>query len=167
VKPEWLLNREYSKIIVLKLNYNEWIESMLSRYGGKDDQEYLDRLKFYYDLVYDYKSIDPRIQEFNWYDLNNYTVATYSDLFDFLEFKFEFRPFLIPSFRDPTAFGSILRRGHEEGAPVKQHAQFVNEQLLNPYKIAPEEYDFQEARVFRLDRTNMTDALIKTGWIKK
>jgi len=165
VKLEWLLKKKYDKIIVLKMDKNIWLKNMFERYDHEDDIDFINLLEFYYDLVYDYNINDPRILEINWNDLNNYTVATWSEIFDHLKFNFEFRPLLIPSFRDPKKFGSILRKGHEEGSPVKQYSQYVNEERINPYKIAPEEYWKQEARVFRITPEGMPDILKIEGLI--
>lgn len=166
VKLEWLLERDYDKIIVLKRSYEAFENKLLSDYNIKKNvaiaryPKWLERMRFYYDLVYDYNTDDPRVFEVSLDDLNNYTVATFSELFDFLELEFEFRPFIIVPKRDYEKYGSVLKKGHEEGTATKnKYSQYVNKELINPYKIAPEEYWHQEARVFRLEPKGMPDVL--------
>ena len=89
-------------------------------------------------------------------DLNNYPVAKYSDLFDFLGYPKRGRPMLLPlplgpEKRDWKKRSSILRAGHEEGEIEKdEYSQFVNVEKPNPYKLAPEEYYYQKGRVYRI-----------------
>jgi len=171
VKLEWLLERGYEKIIVLKQGLDKII-SLMIKYYIKDkphNPEWIDQIKFYYDLVFNHGIKDERVHEVDWFDLTNYTVATISELLDFLEFPVKNRPILFPlpvQDRDFDKYSTILGIGHEEGIPSKNiYSQFVHEEQVNPYKIAPEEYWKQEAKVYRIKPELMPDILQIEGYL--
>jgi len=163
VKLEWLLKRGYEKIIVLKQDLDKIIPLMVKYYFKdkpfdqviKEHPEWIEKIRFYYDLVFNHGiNEDKRVHEVDWFDLTNYTVAMVSNLLDFLEFPIKNRPILFPlpvQDRDFDKYSTILGIGHEEGIPSKNvYSQFVHEEQINPYKIAPEEYWKQNAKTYRI-----------------
>lgn len=177
VKLEWLLNKGYEKIVVLKQSLDKILPLMI-KYYFKDltleqviekNPEWIEKIKFYYDLVFNHGIKDERVHEVDWFDLTNYTVATVSNLLDFLEFPVKNRPILFPlpvQDRDFDKYSTILGIGHEEGIPSEnKYSQFVHEEQVNPYKIAPEEYWKQEARVYRIKPEQMPDILEIEGYL--
>jgi hypothetical protein len=131
--------------------------------------DWIEKIKFYHDFVFNHRIKDKRVHEVDWFNLINYTVATVSELLDFLEFPVKTRPILFPipiQGRNFEKYSTILGIGHEEGIPSKnKYSQFVNEQQPNPYKIAPEEYWKQDARSYRIRPEEMPDILEIEGLI--
>lgn len=178
VKPQWLLEREYDKIIILQRDLRSLKEKMCHYYNAtwkpetffKKHPGFEEKIEFYHDLVFD-ESVrdDPRVHWVYLDDLNNFTVATFSLLFDFLEYP-KPRPVLIPvnpRERDWNVQGTILRQGHGLDPYQKQmvkaskttiktelkevdYSQYVNVPTPNPYKLSPEEWEVQGGTSYRI-----------------
>ena len=166
INPSDLLKRNYDKIIRLKREKQDYIEDICRRNkiktNNKSHKKFFKTIDFYYDLIYNQEIKDPRFFDVHLNNLNNYPVATYSDLFDFIGYPKRGRPVLLPLpiDRDWKKRSSILRKGHEEGEIEKDnYSQFVNIEKPNPYKLAPEEYYHQEGEVYRIKKELMVDTL--------
>lgn len=94
VDPMKLLNRPYDKIIVLKRELDEVLQSMQVyrfpelTYKETEEQypQFIEDVIFYYGITYNHDFDDPRMYLTNLSDLNNHTVAAFSELLDFLEY---------------------------------------------------------------------------------
>ncbi|MDH3324015.1 MAG: hypothetical protein OEL89_00090 [Candidatus Peregrinibacteria bacterium] len=179
VKPQWLLKRKYDKIIILQRDLISLKEKMAYYYFPKLKSstvfkrypDFEKKIEFYYELVFDEEvRNDPRVHWVYLDDLNNYTVATFSLLLDFLEFPRKGRPVLIPinpRERDWNVQGTILRQGHGldpyqkkmiETSGLKittelkdvEYTQYVNVPRPNPYKLSPEEWEVQKGTSYRI-----------------
>ena len=104
-----IVKKPHDRIILLQRKFESWKESMLFYYYNeykpnldyktdKDNPEYkvwFDRIAEYYNQTYD--EIDsPKVLRIYIEDLNNYTVATFTEIFNFLDFPKEGRPIIIP-----------------------------------------------------------------------
>jgi hypothetical protein len=193
VSPKWLLEREYDKIIILQKDLDLLKTDMCYYYYPEKTKEevfeefteFEPQIDFYYDLIFD-ESVkdDPRVHWVYLDDLNFYTVATCSLLFDFLEFPRK-RPVILPVNRWDRDFrmsGTILRKGHGTDIYIKKmmkqtktqvrsglvdidYAQYVNTPQLNPYRLSPEEFEIQNRRVFRIRPEPEPDVLKYLGLI--
>jgi hypothetical protein len=170
VNPLDLIKRGYDKIIILRREKEDIIEDLCTRNNIMKDEydkypEFFDKIDFYYDLIYEQEGITDSKQVFKIHlqDLNNYCVAAYSELLDFLEYPKGGRPVLIPvptPLRDWKKFSSVLKLGHEDERVHKtQYTQYVNEEKPNAYKLSPEEYYYQKGMVYRIKPEPMVDVL--------
>lgn len=194
INPKWLLERKYDKIIILQRDLNSLKEKMVhyhfpdknSKEIFKKYPEFEQKIEFYYDIVFDESvKTDPRVHWIYLDDLNNYTVATFSLLFDFLEYPKDKRPVLIPinpKERDWNVSGTVLRLGHgtdkynakmleKTGKKMSSnlidcdYSQFVNIPRPNPYKLSPEEYEVQKGTSYRIRPKLEPDVLEYLGLI--
>jgi len=169
VNPLDVVKRGFDKIIILKREKEDIIEDLCDRHKIKEDDydkypEFFDKIDFYYDLIYGPGISDSdQVYKVHLQDLNDYCVASYSDILDFLEYPKGGRPILIPvpcPLRDFKKFSSILKLGHEDGRVHKvQYTQYVNEEKPNAYKLSPEEYYYQKGTVYRIKPEPMVDVL--------
>jgi len=137
VNPLDLLNKkdpngeQYDRVIIIKRDKK--ILKLVHEFWYPPDIPEVIREKFRkdfdknYDLVYGHEIHDPRCIEFDLDDFNNYTVSTFNELMDFLNFPKERRPILIvvPIARDWEAFSSILNRGHELCKNLKEVSKYL------------------------------------------
>lgn len=174
VNPLNLLKRAYDKVIILQRERETMINEICERNDLDNTPEemaeypdFFDKINFYYDLIYNTPITDKRVMRIQLEEINNYPVAIFSDLFDFLEYPQFGRPILIPLpvNRDWKKRSSILRKGHEEGVIEKdEYSQFVNVEKPNPFKFSPEEYHYQKGHVYRIKAKDpMVDTLEELG----
>lgn len=131
VKPEQLLEKEYDKVLVIQRDFEELKKAHLLYnrediiydiyQTGEDDikkreEAMMKSLKKDYDIVYGREIDDPRYHKVHLEDLNKYTVATFNEVLDFLNFPSHGRPAIVPvspPHRNWEAYSSILPKGHE------------------------------------------------------
>ncbi len=183
VDPKQVLTRPFDKIILLQRPYKEIRTDIYERLKIKKiDPEIDKKIKFYYSLIYEQKLKDPRLFRVNLQDFADYPIATFSDLFDFLEIPKKHRPIIYPFpiwhhsedeeykaltpklHRDWKKRSTILRKGHEEQTIEKdEYTQIVNVEQIHAYKLTPEEFHYQKGRVYRIGR-DTEDALEVMGY---
>jgi len=168
VDPQVLLNLGYDKIIAIKreleimkiehAKYYGYLETHDS-YEVMQEQRpaFFEKIRLYYELLYEQEIHDERYKVFSLEDFNNYTYSTFEELYDFLEFKFSFiqkikfiirvfknhvRPFMlpiVPKDRNWSLYSAMLPRGHvlcnrlEYMKQLEQHElkNKIHEQLEN------------------------------------
>jgi len=161
VPIEKIIRKPYDKIILLQRSLESLKESLFIYYfAEKEYEEEKDKEKYkhwfkkierYYEKVYA-ENDHPNVLRVHLEDLNNYTVATFNEILDFLGFLKEGRPIIIPinpHDRVWQTFSSILDKG-----------QIVNQRLQNIHK----KYNNKELQFRKQDiySTSITGSTIKT-----
>ena len=123
-KPDILLERGFDKVIVLQKTLtdsylglslyfyaNELIENIPKIHEGF--YELIKKKWVYFETYRDFK--DERFLFVDFEDLNNHTVKTFNEVFDFLEFEKEGRPILLPIkvWRNWECYSNIEKSGNE------------------------------------------------------
>lgn len=128
VDPQILVDRGYDRVLIIQRDLEELLraqklycydEIMLSDKGliNTHHEKVLERrIKEYWDLLYGKNINHQKCLKVRLEDLNNYTVATFEKIFDFLNFPEVGRPKIIPVSppnRNWEAYSSILPQGHQ------------------------------------------------------
>ena len=166
VNPKKVLERPFDKVLILHRPKEEIKADIYNRLGLTEKNEMMDeKVDFYYNLIYDQEITHPKLYRVDLQTFNNYPIAEMSDILDFLGFPKKYRPVFIPipiwhsegNERQPIKrnwkkYSTILRKGHEEDAIEKdEYTQVVNVERPNVYKLTPEEYHYQNGRVYRIN----------------
>jgi len=120
VDPELLLNRGYDRVVIVHRDL-ETLLKVYSLYYPPDLAEsqrerFIEKTKNDYKKVYEKRPFDKKCFWVNLADLNRYTVKTFNNLMDFLNFPTHSRPIITaikpPDLRDWEAYSSILEQSH-------------------------------------------------------
>ena len=172
-----LIKKPYDKIILLQRKLDSEKEAMLYYYYNsqlyvlpetvkptldykkdKENPEYADwfeRIEAYYDRVYA-EVDDKRVLRIYLEDLNNYTVSTFNEILDFLEFKKEDRPFLIPVNTPERVWGAF--------SSVYQKGDLINDRLVGIHKnFSNSEIDFDRKSSSKEDIVPARDLVMCDG----
>ncbi len=115
VNPLDLLKKNYDRVIIIKREKSTLLKVHEIYYppdlSKEQQQRFREKDLEIYDKIYEQKINDHRCLMVNLEDLNNYTVATFTKLMDFLNFPESGRPKILPVTppeRNFEAFSSIL-----------------------------------------------------------
>lgn len=121
IDPQKLVDRDYDRVLIIQRDLKELLKAQIIywhnelSYIGLDNESLLEKTKRYWNLVYGKKISSPKCLRIRLEDLNNYTVSTFNEILDFLNFPSFSRPVLIPISppnRNWEAYSSVLPKGH-------------------------------------------------------
>jgi len=124
VASQKIVDRDYDRVLIIKRDLEELLKAQMlySRWelvNGIDnmtEERLISKITRYWKLVYEKEINDPKCLTIRLEDLNRYTVNTFNEILDFLNFPSFFRPVLIPIIppdRNWEAYSSILPKGHK------------------------------------------------------
>ena len=126
VDPQRLVDKidpngnKYDRVIIIQRDYETMIKVhelyFNEEWTGKQRETAMRKTKEHYQLVYGREVNDYRCKKFQLEDLNNYTIASFTEMLDFLNFPLIGRPTMItinPSERNWQVYSSVLSKGHE------------------------------------------------------
>jgi len=123
LNPEVLLERGYDRVLVVQRDLDTLLKAQMlynhdelsNEYVGINEDTLLRKVKENWELVYGKEIIHPKCLKVRLEDLNNYTVASFNEILDFLNFPTYGRPVIIPTSppdRNWEAYSSILPKNH-------------------------------------------------------
>lgn len=177
VPIEKLIQKPYDKVILLQRKPEAIKEALLYYYYNsqiytihelqkptldyKKDKENLaykdwfGRIDEYYAQVYA-ETDSKKVLRVYIEDLNNYTISTFNEILDFLEFKKEDRPFLIPINTPERVWGAF--------SSVYQKGDLINERLQGIHKnFSNSELDFNRRSLSQTDIVPARDVVLCDG----
>jgi len=122
--PQKLIDHGYDRVLIIQRDYNELLKAhLLYEYDAVSDDHAIqneelvrNRLKKYYEIIYGKEIDNKKCLKIRLEDLNKYTIATFNEILDFLNFPSYGRPIIIPTSppqRNWEAYSSILPKGHK------------------------------------------------------
>lgn len=155
--PELLLKRKYDKVISIqrprKIMYRVMAMYYMPDLTYEECQEqyptYFDKIDRYYDMIYEKANeiTDERYKNYQLNDFNNYTVDTFHDIMDFLNFPKEERPVLIPvnpPERNWQAYSTTLDKTEPIGAKLRDIQQKYEDGMMEYTIQKKEKHDFRK-----------------------
>jgi len=121
IDPQKLVDRDYDRVLIIQRDLKELLKAQIVywhnelSYIGLDNETLLEKTKRYWKLVYEKEIINPKCLRVRLEDLNQYTVATFNEILDFLNFPTFGRPVVIPTSppnRNWESYSSVLPKGH-------------------------------------------------------
>lgn len=124
VKPQALLEHGFDRVLVIQRDMKELFKAHMlynrdelnNEYVAPNEEAMINQLERYYKIVYEEKINNPKYLKVHLEDLNKYTVATFNEILDFLNFPSHSRPIIVPTsppHRNWEAYSSILPKKHE------------------------------------------------------
>jgi len=123
VPIEDVVKKKHDKIILLQRDLDDLKKAnFIYRYPDKDyeiekdnieHKRFFDKIEYYYKITYNPKIKADNLLRVSLEDLNQYTVATFHEVLDFLEFPKEGRPIILPvnpPERNWQVFSSVLNK---------------------------------------------------------
>jgi len=128
VDPQKLIDRGYDKVICVQREY-ETMKKAHKLYEGAHDR--IERMLIHfnrnYKKVYENEIKHPNYLKVHLEDLNRYTVATFNEIMDFLNFPDTGRPIIVPT--------SPPERNWETWSSIMEKGKKVNKRLAKIDKI--------------------------------
>jgi len=123
VDPQALLNKkdpdenQYDRVVIVQRDHDTMIKAhelyFNVEWTGEQRETAMRKTEEHYQLVYGKEINDPRCKKFRLEDLNNYTISTFNEMLDFLNFPSFGRPIMIPinpSERNWQVYSSVLNK---------------------------------------------------------
>lgn len=134
IDPQILVDKGYDKVLIIQRDLDTLIqvqklynheEIMLNNQEINQHHErvFINNIEKTWNLVYGKEINHRRCLKVRLEDLNNYTVDTFKEVFDFLNFPEHGRPHILPTTpenRNWEAYSSILPKGHELCSRLKR-----------------------------------------------
>ena len=121
VDPGKIVERDYDRVLIvqrdlitlLKAQTVYWHNEL--SYTGLNEETLLGKIERHWKLVYGKEVNNPKCLKVRLEDLNNYTIESFHEILDFLNFPTFGRPVIIPTSppnRNWESYSSVLPKGH-------------------------------------------------------